>query len=327
MTSAIDGAGSDKRARRWQMPARLIAGLLGFLAVGSATREAGANDPREPLAPAPDEAESQPIERPADSPARRLSPRSDAVYLSVWQMHRSSMDSRDVRAGLGVPIVRGDGYGLVLLGKYGATWIDDTAQPSRDLQLHRFELMAGGGMRLAPGWSFRGAIGEAHGSDLHAGSAEALQLTIAASVHHIFSDREAWTAGLVYSETSSFFPLLPTLGFVHQAAGAPFRFDMLLPRHVRVGYQLTTELHIALGLEAHGDKWLVQSKQPRVFTERSGGAIFAELGVAVTSLLRIDGRLGVSFDSYTLPDMTTGGTRDLPLAASSFAQIIAAVVP
>src|SRR5690242_7522773 len=55
---------------------------------------------------------------------RRLSPRNDAVYLSISQIQDDLLASRDLRICAGAPLVRGDGFGLGVFQRYAATWID-----------------------------------------------------------------------------------------------------------------------------------------------------------------------------------------------------------
>src|SRR4051812_12214377 len=76
----------------------------------------------------------------AASADRRLSPRNDAVYLSVWQIHDGVLVSRDVRIGAGAPLVRGDGFGLGVFQRYATTWIDSDELLPGPLVLHRFDL-------------------------------------------------------------------------------------------------------------------------------------------------------------------------------------------
>jgi len=96
-----------------------------------------------------------------------------------------------------------------------------------------------------------------------------------------------------------------------------------LPRHVRASYRLTPRLEATLGLEVHGDTWLVQGMRERLDTRRDGGSAFAELGVAAAGSVRVDLRLGISVDRYTLPDTMTDTTHDGSLGVAAFAQLLA----
>jgi len=265
----------------------------------------------------------------AASTDRRLSPRNDVVYLSIWQIHDDLLASRDVRISAGAPLLRGDGYGIGVFQRYATTWIDSDELLPRALVLHRFDLMLGGGVRLAPGWSLRGAAGVTYASDLHEHdlSWQPFQLTVAALVRHPLGPSDAWTAGVAYSSGSSVYPWLPTLGYVHQRAGAPFRFDALLPHHVRAVYDLTPRWYGALGIEVHGDRWLAHGMRQSVDTRRDGGAIFGELGVAAIGAVHVECRLGLSVDRYTLPDAMTDTGHKLSLRPAAFAQLLAVVAP
>jgi hypothetical protein len=258
--------------------------------------------------------------------ARRLSPRNDSVYLSIFQIYQPSLSSRDIRVSVGAPLLRGDGYGVGLFPRYAATWIEGD-QLADELVLHRFDIMLGGGGRVAPGWSLRGALGASYGSDLHLDgvASAAFGLTAAALVNHVLGPSDAIIFGVAYSSSSSLYPVLPILGYVHQSAGSRFRFDAQLPHHIRVSYDLTPRLQAALGLEVHGDKWLVRGMHTQLDTRRDGGSAFAELGVAATGSVRVDVRIGISVDRYTLPDVMTDTSHKGSLALSGFAQLLAAV--
>jgi hypothetical protein len=260
------------------------------------------------------------------SAARRLSPRNDAVYLSLFQIYQPSLSSRDIRVSVGAPVLRGDGYGVALFQRYAATWIDGD-QLADGLVLHRFDLMLGGGGRLAPGWSLRGALGVSYASDLQLDgvAARAFGLTTAALVHHPLGSNDAIIFGVAYASNSSLYPVLPILGYVHQSPGSRFRFDAQLPHHVRISYDLTPRLQAALGLEVHGDKWLVRGMHALLDTRRDGGSAFAELGVVATGSVRVDVRLGISVDRYTLPDAMTDTSHEGSLGLSGFAQLLAVV--
>jgi hypothetical protein len=260
--------------------------------------------------------------------ARRLSPRNDAVYLSIFQIYQPALSSRDVRVSVGAPVLRGDGYGAGVFQRYGATWVDGDSLAD-ELVLHRFDLMLGGGARLAPGWSLRGALGVSYASDLHLGgvTSEAFGVTTAALVHHPLGPDDAIIVGVAYASNSSLYPVLPILGYVHQRAGSPFRFDAQLPHHVRVSYDLTPRVQTALGVEVHGDRWLVRGMHGVLDTRRDGGSAFAELGIAVARPVRVDLRLGISVDRYTLPDVMTDTRHEGSLGLSGFAQLLAVVTP
>ncbi len=282
----------------------------------------------------PARAESPDSARPIDngdaaSADRRLSPRTDAVYLSFSQIHDDVLVSRDLRISAGAPLVRGDGFGFGVFQRYATTWIDSDELLPSALVLHRFDLMLGGGARLAPGWSLRGAVGVTYASDLHEHdlSWQPFQLTVAALVRHPLGPSDAWMAGVAYSSGSSLYPVLPTLGYVHQQAGAPFRFDALLPHHVRAVYDLSPRWYGALGIEVHGDKWLVRGMRQSIDTRRDGGAIFGELGVAAVGAVHVECRLGLSVDRYTLPDVMTDTSQRLSLRPAAFTQLLAVVAP
>lgn len=49
--------------------------------------------------------------------------------------------------------MRGDGFGFGVFQRYATTWIDSDELLTIALVLHRFDLMLGGGARLAPGCS------------------------------------------------------------------------------------------------------------------------------------------------------------------------------
>jgi hypothetical protein len=306
--------------RRGGALTRIVLGLaLVAAAIGAARAEsAGSAKSAEPV----DAAD-------AASTDRRLSPRNDIVYLSISQIVDDVVVSRDLRVSAGAPLVRGDGFGLGAFLRYATTWIDSDELLPGAIVLHRFDAMVGGGARLAPGWSLRGAVGVTYASDLHQHdlSWQPFQATVAALVRHPLGPSDAWVAGVIYTSSSSLYPWLPSLGYVHQRAGAPFRFDALLPHHVRAVYDLTPRWSGALGIEVHGDKWLVRGMRQAIDTRRDGGALFGELGVAVGRAVHVEGRLGLSVDRYTLPDATTDASRRLSLRPAAFAQLLAVVAP
>ncbi|HEU4726583.1 MAG TPA: hypothetical protein VFT22_01795 [Kofleriaceae bacterium] len=260
--------------------------------------------------------------------SRRLSPRSDAVAASYSASHRDELTTRDLRLRGAAPLVRGDGYGVAVLLGYGATQLD-VALPGLDEQLvlHRFEATLGGGAALAPGWSLRGSLGAAYSSDLAAATWDALQVTSSLMVHRVLGPSDAVIAGIIYSSAAELYPVLPSLGYVHQREGSPLRFDVFLPRHARAEYELSPRLRSALGVEVVGNTWVVQMGRTELNARRAGGAAFGELQIAATQLVRLEARLGVSVTHYTLPVMTDGSTRDQPLRAAAFGQLAVIVVP
>ena len=264
---------------------------------------------------------------PAVPIGRRLSPRSDAVLASYTATRGAELTTWDVRVKAGVPVVRGDGYGAGLLAGYGATGLD-LAMAGRDehLTLHRFEATLGGGAGVAPGWSLRGSFGVAQSSDLQDATWSAMQLTSSAMVHRVLGPSDAVIAGLVYTSSAEFLPVLPILGYVHQREGSPFRFDAFLPHHVRAEYELGRRVRGALGIETGGNTWVIQAAQAQLRARRAGGSLFGELELAATELVRFQARAGLSVDRYTLP-VQLGGSDDPPLRAAAFAQLAVVLVP
>jgi hypothetical protein len=224
------------------------------------------------------------------------------------------------------PLVRGDGYGSALLLGYGATQLD-VGPGDHDFTLHRFEATLAGGGALAPGWSLRGSVGAAYASDLHVATWSALQVTSAAMVHHVLGPSDAVVVGIVYTSTSELYPVLPIIGYVHQREGSALRFDVLLPHHVRAEYELGPQLRAALGIEVVGNTWVVHPAAIELRARRAGGASFGELRLAVSELVCLEARVGVSVDRYTLPAMTGSTTVDQPLRAAAFAQLAVIVAP
>jgi hypothetical protein len=253
---------------------------------------------------------------------RRLSPRVDAVGASYTTTYRGALTTRDLRLKAAAPLVRGDGFGIALLAGYGATQLD-AAMPDGDahLTLHRFDATLGGGAAIAPGWSMRGSFGTAYSSDLQDSTWSALQVTASAMLHRVLGPSDAVVAGLVYTSSAELFPVLPVLGYVHQRDDSRFRFDVFLPHHVRAEYELRPRLRGALGVEVVGNTWVTRAAQSELRLRRAGGAVFGELQLAATQLVRVEGRIGMSVDRYTLPATMTGGTGDQPLRAAGFAQL------
>jgi hypothetical protein len=292
------------------------------LAVVAVTSSPARADPVED-----DAARAAPSVEDTASAERRLAPRNDSVHFSISQIDDHAVESRDVRISVGAPVLHVHGVGVGLFLRYAATRIESDQFLPEALVLHRFDVQLGGGGRLAPGWWFRGAFGVGYASDLHPHGlpGDALQSTAAAMVRHAFGPSDSWTIGVAYSSFSSLSPVLPILGYVHERAGARFRFEAQLPRLVRAVYQLTPRLHAALGLEAHGDKWLAQGMRRLLDTRREGGSAFGEADLATHGAVHLVGRLGASFDSYTLPDAMTDSSHELALKTSAFAQLLVVV--
>jgi hypothetical protein len=266
---------------------------------------------------------------PAPVPAgRRLSPRTDPVMASYSATRGAEISTQDLRLRAAAPLVRGDGYGIALLLGYGATQLDvGLALLDERLVFHRFESTIGGGAALAPGWSLRGSAGAAYASDLQTATWGALQLTTSVMVHRVLGPADAVIAGVVYTSTSELFPVLPLLGYVHQREGSPLRFDVFLPHHARAEYGLSPRLRGALGLEVVGNTWIIQPARTELHARRAGGAVFGELQLAATQLVRFEARAGVSVDRYTLPTMAGGATVDQPLRAAAFARLAVILAP
>jgi hypothetical protein len=260
--------------------------------------------------------------------SRRLSPRSDAIAASYTASFRPELSTRDLRLRAAAPLARGDGYGAAILFGYGATQLDVGLDDlDQHLVLHRFDTTLGGGAALAPGWSLRGSLGAAYSSDLEVATWSALQVTSSVMVHHVLGPADAVLAGVIYTSAAELYPVLPSLGYVHQREGSPLRFDVFVPHHARAEYELSPRLRGALGVEVVGNTWVVQVARTELHARRAGGAVFGELQVAATQLVRFEARLGMSIDRYTLPAMTDGTTRDQPLRAAAFGQLAVIVAP
>ena len=264
---------------------------------------------------------------PVKPPAPHLSPRNDAVLVSISTIHNDAYAVSDLRLKAAAPIARGDHYGVALMLNYDATRIDMPAMPV-DLTLHKFEAMLGGGTRIAPDWSLRGSFGVSHSSDLVDSTWQAVAVTSSAMLHHIVTPSDAIVFGVAYTSTAQVFPVLPLLGYVHQRAGSPFRLDIFLPHHVRAEYTLSPRLRGTLGLEAAGDTWTVHlPRTSEQLATREGGATFAELSFAATDLIHLEARAGLSVDRYALPRPMDNMVENQPLRASSFAQLLLVVAP
>lgn len=287
------------------------------------------DQPPPPAAPLPVAGEASPATVAPETPVPaglRLAPRNDVVMAALSSRHSGAVDIRDLRLKAAVPLVRGDGYGGALLLGYGKTHLERDAHA--ELELHRFEAMLGGGAGLAPGWSLRFSAGAAFSSDLNDAPAHAWQATVAVMVHHVLGPADALVVGGVYVSSADFLPVLPIVGYVHQRAGSPLRLDVFLPRHVRAEYALGRRWQAALGVEAMGNTWAVQRGAAVLDVKRAGGALFAEMQLLATRLVRLEARAGMSVDSYTLPvDDTTAMTHASGLRAASFAQLAVIVAP
>jgi hypothetical protein len=167
-------------------------GFIG-LAVVAATSSAARADPVED-----DATHAAPFVEDTASAERRLAPRNDSVYLSISQIHDDAVASRDFRISVGAPAFRVHGFGVGVFLRYAATRIESDQLLPEALVLHRFDVQLGGGGRLAPGWSFRGAFGVGYASDLHPHGlpGEALQGTAAAMVRHVFGPSDSGTIAM-----------------------------------------------------------------------------------------------------------------------------------
>ena len=265
--------------------------------------------------------------KPDASVARALSPRSESIGMSYRTAFNGALVASDLLVRAAAPIARGDGYGVALLASYESTklGLDDADDPTR---LRRFGVMLGGGMGLAPGRSLRGSIGVAHASDLRDPDLGALQVTVSSMVHLVLGPSDAIQLGGVYASSADLLiPVLPLIGYVHHRTGARFRFDMLLPAHVRAEYRLTEKLEGALALEVLGTKWQVQGMTPGTHetAKRTGGSVFAELAYALVGPLRLQIRAGMLVASYDLPQLAMAFDDSLRIAG--YAQLGLVVTP
>jgi hypothetical protein len=242
--------------------------------------------------------------------------------------HNGTLTARDLQLKAAAPLVRGDGYGAALMLSFDSTHLD-IATDDAELDLYRFETMIGGGMALAPGWSLRGSVGTAYSSDLRDATWSALQYTTSAMIHHVVGPSDALVGGLVYTSSSSFIPVLPLLGYVHQRDGSPLRFDVFLPHHARVEYEVRSWLRTAVGTEVFGSTWMLKlaPNQSDVSARRQGGAGFAEVQWCMTRMLHVEARGGIAVERYTLPMQPAGAPQDQPLRASAFGQLSFVVAP
>ncbi len=278
--------------------------------------------------PAHADAPDDPNDADALAASRRLSPRSDVVFVSLSDINADELGSRDVRVSAGLPIVRGDDYGFGVVPRYTATWVDPDVPGGRDLMLHRFDLLAGGGGRVAPGWWLRGGVGVTYASDLAgtSGSSQALQATASATVRHATGDSDAWILGVLYTSSSDLVPVLPVVGYVHQRPGSPVRVDALLPHHARVGYAFAPAWQGALGVEVFHDLWISHAMVAPFAARRDGGALYAELDVAV-GRVHFEWRTGLALMRYVLPGPATDDNHPDGLGPCVFAQLLAVAPP
>lgn len=308
----------------------LVTAAVVATAAGAAHADPGHDaSPSEPVQPPPPvDTVTSTAPEPVKPP--RLSPRNDAVLASLATIHNDAYSVSDLRLKAAAPIARGEHYGVALMLNYDATRIEMPDMPVGDhLTLHKFEAMLGGGTAVATDWSLRGSFGVSHSSDLVDSTWQAVAVTSSAMLHHVVSPSDAIVFGVAYTSTSTFFPVLPLLGYVHQRAGSPFRLDIFLPHHARAEYMLSRRLRGALGLEAAGDTWTVHLARAHgeQLATREGGATFAELSFAATDLIHIEARAGVSVDRYALPRPMDDVVEDQPLRAASFAQLLVVVAP
>ena len=260
--------------------------------------------------------------------ARKLSPRTDGVMAAYSATYDGELATRDLRLRGGVPLVRGDGFGVGLLLGYSATHLSfDAGGHDDDLELHRYEATLGGGATLAPGRSLRVSIGTAYASDLRASTWSALQLTSSAMVHWVLGPDDAVIVGAVYTSTAELAPVLPLLGYVHQRDGSRFRFDVFLPRHIRAEYELHPRVRGSLGIEAVGNTWAVHEMRSQELVRRSGGVAFGELGFSLTRLMRLEARVGLSVMRHTLPAAASAAMLEQSLRPAGFAQLAVLLTP
>lgn len=121
--------------------------------------------------------------------------------------------------------------------------------------------------------------------------------------------------------------MLPTLGWVHQREGSPFRVEIALPLSARAAYQLSPRIRGATGVELIADNWVQRSGSRNVDVRRFGGSTFGELELTATQMVRIQLRGGMQLTSYTLPSEMAGVTRDGPTRAGGFVQLGVLLVP
>lgn len=255
--------------------------------------------------------------------ALRLLPRVDRIYLAFSETDHTV----DAGAGVGAPIVTGPGYGLAAFASYAFTELRGGAFAQPPLHLHRFEAMLGGGAALAAGWTLQGALGVAYASDLEAASWDAVQPTVSMMIHHVAGDATAWAIGAAYTTGSPYASLLPIVGFVHQAPGAPLRIDVLLPHHLRIDYETSPRLRLGIGTEARGTTWSAQGRRGTLALGRAGATEFAAISVAIAGPLRLEARLGVETTQYTLATPAGTDVATQALQTDLFGQLMLVVAP
>jgi hypothetical protein len=146
-------------------------------------------------------------------------------------------------------------------------------------------------------------------------------------VHRVLGPADAVIAGVIYSQSAELLPVLPILGYVHQREASPFRLDIFLPHHARAEYELAPWLQGALAIETAGNTWVLQMRTTERRARRAGGALFGEIDLRATQLVRLEARLGLSVDRYSLPAQLDGAPREQPLRAAAFAQLAILIVP
>lgn len=258
----------------------------------------------------------------------RLSPSYDFAHVRYTTSSDAEVNTWDLQLKGAQPVATGRGYGVAMIAAYRLTQIDPPAMYRDDtLTLHRFEAGLGGGGMLAPGWSLRGFVSAAYASDLEDAAWNALSVTATSDVLYVLGPSDALTGGLLFISNLDPFPVLPTLGWVHQREGSPFRVELTLPLSARAQYQITPRIRGAAGFELIADSWRQRAAQNSVEVRRFGGATFGELELSASRQVRIQLRAGVQVTSYTLASEMAGVTSDEPTRAGGFGQIAVLLVP
>lgn len=242
----------------------------------------------------------------------KLMPAADLVGTSVDADANTSTHSYEDKILLGVPLPRWDGGGgAITFGRIASNLFDDN---HGELHVRTYQTGVVGGQSLGHGLILGGGATVTYGSAVDEYTANAWQLMANGTLSWTRGKSDGFIAGAVYTSTNTFWvPLIPIIGWVHQAPESPWRFDVLLPRGVRIDYALSDTSAIGGLVDVTGGSWVTSTTMSHelVMASKVRCAMAARYQRKLFGPVRLDVRMGMMIEQYdyATPMSTDSSTR------------------
>lgn len=258
----------------------------------------------------------------------KLMPAADLVGTSIDVDANGRVQGYEDRFAVAAPLPRWDGGGGALtFGRMGTSVFD---RETGEYHMHSYRLGLVGGQSIGHGLILAGGFTATYASALDHYTADAWQLMVNGTVAWKYGDSDGFIAGAVYTSTNTLWiPLIPVLGWVHHAPDSPWRFDVLLPRGVRIDRALGPRSTLGGILDVTGGSWAARTRDTMVASPVTArqlrGTLAARYQVKLFGPFRLDARVGMMIEQLEIP--TAMDTSTLPIRPAAYGQLGIAAGP